>query len=406
MIGPYQRRKKDFFCINPAGLHQAAPWYLPQHKVNPFDILKPESPLLVSDCMRIAAMFIPIDPTGGKNFFPKRARQWMSNLLLAYVLCYESPSLSGFMKLVNLIESDFQSFKTLAEGTFSHLGHDDIRRTCVEIITKKKDAPEEYSGVLSTIYSEMAFMADPALQTLFSGADFSLDVLTRKNPPAVVDIAFPAENLAIWSKALRLIIGVAILYQQRSQGGGKATFLIDEAAQLNYFEELERSFTYGRSFYRTYAVWQDIGQIERHYGRSGVQTFLGSSQVKTFIGVRDYETARLVSDLLGQQTIEVENPTYSARARHGRQQAINQLFFQGADPFQAGMDIAHWAREERHRDKIQRPLLTPDEVINLPENRALVFLSGKNVGPIMAGRIPYFKLPHIAKAFLPNPYHV
>ncbi|MCP4934684.1 MAG: type IV secretory system conjugative DNA transfer family protein, partial [bacterium] len=317
-----------------------------------------------------------------------------------------NPTLPDFAAMLRIIQSDFGQFKTLAKR-FESFGVPDITTTCAEIIDRKNAAPEEYSGVMSTLSANMQFMADPRLKELFSRADFSLDVLTRKHQPAVVDIAFPAENLGIWSKALRLIIGTAILYQQRSAGGAKPLFQIDEAAQLGHFEELERSYTYGRSFYRTLAVFQDIGQIEKHYGKAGVQTFLGSSQARIFIGVRDYETAQLVSNMLGNQTIEVENPIYAAKARHARQQAVNSLIFNNADPFRSGMDMAHWARQERHRDKVQRPLLTPDEVLTMPENRALVFVSGKDVRPIPALRVPYFKNPALPRgAFLPNPYHV
>jgi type IV secretion system protein VirD4 len=405
MIGQYQRATgKEFYCINPTGLHTAAPWHLPQDKVNPFDILTPHSLSLVTDCKRISQMIIPLEG-GTKNFFPKRARQWLSFLLIAYVLTQKTPTLSGFYQFVNMIEGSHTEFKALADGLFSNLGNDDIRRTMREIIEKRKDAPEEYSGVMSTIYSDLDFMSDPALQTLFSGADFSLDVLSQTNPPAVVNIAFPAENLGIWSKALRLIIGVAILYQYRNQTS-KPLFLIDEAAQLGHFEELERSYTYGRSFYRTMAVFQDIGQIEKHYNQSGVQTFLGSSQAKIFIGVRDLQTANMVSNMLGNQTIEVENTAYTAKARHEQQKAINDLIFNGADPFQVGMELGHWNRALKHTDKMQRPLLTPDEILNMPENRSLVFLSGLGVNPIMAGRMPYFQNRQIAQYYLPNPFHV
>lgn len=395
---------KEYWCINPTGLHTATPWNLPQHKVNSFDILRTNSPHLVSDCMRIAAMITPAE--GHNPFFVNRPRQWFTNLLHAYVLAFEKPTLPDFAAMLRVIQSDFAQFKTLAKR-FQEFGVSDITTTCAEIIDRQKSAPEEYSGVMSTISANMQFMADPRLQKLFSGADFSLDVLTRKNPPAVVNIAFPAENLGIWSKALRLIIGVAILYQQRSPGGSKPLFLIDEAAQLGHFEELERSFTYGRSFYRTLAVFQDIGQISRHYGQSGVQTFLGSSQARIFIGVRNYETAQLVSNMLGNQTIEVDNPTYQAKARHARANALNALVSGGADPFYAGLEMAHWNREARHRDKFQRPLMTPDEVLTMPENRALVFLSGKDVRPIPALRMPYWQNPALPPgAFLPNPYHV
>ncbi|MEE9398548.1 MAG: type IV secretory system conjugative DNA transfer family protein [Methylococcales bacterium] len=405
MIQAHQKAVgKEYYTINPAGLHTGPPWKLPQHKVNPFDILKPDSPLLVSDCKRIAAMFIEIGETKNK-FFPIRARQWMENLLVAYVMAYQNPTLTGFMRLLNEIESNPQKFKERAENVFMKLGIEAVTRTMYEIINKRTSAPEEYSGVMSTITGEMSFMSDPRLQELFSGADFSLDVLIQKNPPSVVDIAFPAENLDIWNKALRLIVGVSILYQQRSPGA-KAFFMIDEAAQMGHFEELERSFTYGRSFYRTMAVFQDIGQIETNYSKPGIQTFLGSSQAKIFIGIRDYETAQLVSNMLGNQTVEVEDPKYSAQARQAKHQVMSAVLFGGADPFQAGREIVHWKHEERHREKIQIPLLTPDQILTLPDNRSIIFLSGLNVPPILAYRQPYYERPDVAGAFMPNPFHM
>lgn len=405
IIAPYQRAMgKEYYGLNPTGLHTKPPWNLPQHKVNPLDILKPTSRYLVSDCKRIADMLIPLRKEG-KTFFPKRGRQWLSFLLLAYVLTSNKATLSGFRQLLNMIEASHTEFISIATGLFSTLGNADIKRTCSEIIDKRKSAPEEYSGVMSTIYSDMDFMSDPDLQTLFSGADFSLDVLSQTNPAAVVDIAFPAENAGIWATAMRLIIGVAILYQYRNQAS-KPLFMIDEAAQLGHFEELEMSYTYGRSFYRTYAVFQDIGQIKSNYGYEGIQTFLGSSQARMFIGTRDYETAKLQSDMLGDQTIEVENLIYDARAKHAQQMAMNNLIFNNADPFQAGMELSHWQKERSHKDKMRRPLMTPDEILNMPEDESLVFLSGINLRPFKGKRRPYFQNPQIAPFFLPNPYHM
>ncbi len=395
---------KEYYCINPTGLHTGKPWELPQHKVNPFDILTPTSPCLVADCKRIADMLIPL-PKEGKSFFPKRARQWLSNLLLAYVMTSKKATLTGFYALVNMIETKPDDFKALAIGLFTPLGNADISRTCQEIITKRVSAKDEFSGVISTIQTDLDFIADPNLQNLFSGADFSLNALSQTTRPAVIDIAFPAENLGIWSTAMRLIIGVAILYQYRNQTS-KPLFLIDEAAQLGHFEELIMSYTYGRSFYRTYAVFQDIGQIQNNYGKEGIQTFLGSSQARTFIGVRDYETAKLVSDMLGSQTIEVENPIYAAQARHNQQAAVNSMFFEQADPFKVGMELAHWKQQHEHKDKIKRPLMTADEILTMPENRAINFVSGLDIDPIASFRRPYYQDQNIAGAYLPNPYHV
>lgn len=405
MTAHYQKRLgKDYWCLNPSGMHRGSPWNLPQHKVNPFDILRGDDPDLVSHCMRFSAMINPQE--SGNPFFIKRPRQWCTDLLHGYALAFKKPTLKGFAALVSSIEGDFGKFSAVM-NRFKDLGVREITSTCIQIEDKKKSAPEEYSGVMSTLSTNMQFMADPRLKELFSGADFSLECLTKAQPSAVVDIAFPAENLGIWSKALRLIIGTAILYQQRSPGGVKPLFQIDEAAQLGHFEELEQSFTYGRSFYRTLAGFQDIGQISRNYGQQGPQTFLGSSQTRIFIGIRDIETARLVSSMLGDQTISVRNPIYEARARHSRHAAFQALMQGQMDPVQAGLEMAHWDQQTCHRDKEQRPLLTADEVLNLPEDLAIVFIAGKNMPPILAKRVPYYQNPALPRgAFLSNPYHV
>ncbi len=407
MIKHYQSKilGKEFYCINPTGLHSKSPWNLPQHKVNPFDILKVDSPHIVSDCQRIAMMLIP--DAGGKTFFVNRARQWMSNLLLAYALTSKSPNLSDFMGVLNMIENNHSDFKALALGLYATLGNDDITLTMNEIINKRSDtgASGEYSGVMSTIGTAMTFMADPQLQILFSGADFSLDVLSQTNPAAIVDLAFPAENMAIHKSAMRLIIGVAMLYQYRNTSS-RPLFLIDEVAALGKFEEILTAYSYGRSFFRTFSAWQSLGQMSGLYSEDGMQSILSSSQAQIFIGVRDLKTAKYCSEMLGNQTIEVQNPIYEARARHERQAAINKLMFQGGDPSQLGLELGHWEREESHRDKIQRPLMTPSEILNMPEDKSLVFTSGLNLPPILASRQPYFKNRKIRKCFTPNPYHV
>jgi len=395
---------RDFYCINPYGLHTKAPWNLPQHKVEPLAILDPKSPFIDSYCMKIAAMIIAVN-LQGKTYFPKKARQWLSNLLLAYVSTVKKRSLSGFMAILNMIENNFNEFETFANGTFKATRNPYINRTIEEIITKRKTAPEEYSGIMSNIFTDMAFMEDRNIRELFSGEDFSLDVLSQTNPPADVSICIPAQTLASNKTVMRLIIGVAMLYQYKNTAS-KPLFVIDEAGQLGHFEELEEAYTYGRSFFRTLSVNQDLGQIKKNYGDAGVTTFLGSSQVKIFLGIRDIESANLVSSMFGNQTIEVDNLIYKAQARLAHQQAMNNLMFNGADPFQTGLELAHWKKEYRHKDKIKRPLYTPDEILNLSNRQSIIFLSGKDTYPFIGERMPYYQDNNVKHHFKPNPYHL
>lgn len=80
-------------------------------------------------------------------------------------------------------------------------------------------------------------------------------------------------------------------------------------------------------------------------------------------GVNDHDTARLVSDLLGQETV------------------VFQTMAHALDSDRSG--ITH---SQHHTG---RPLLTPDEVRNLPRHAQLLFLAGQR--PIMAAKLAYYR---------------
>jgi type IV secretion system protein VirD4 len=108
-------------------------------------------------------------------------------------------------------------------------------------------------------------------------------------------------------------------------------------------------------------ILQDIHQFRDIYGqRAG--TFLSNAGVLQVFSVNDHETARLISDLLGQGTIVFETT--------GRNR----------DSEKTGLSYS-----EQHTG---RPLLTPDEVRNLPESRSFLFLAGRR--PILAKKIRYY----------------
>jgi type IV secretion system protein VirD4 len=48
----------EFYCLNPWGMHAAAPWSLPAHAINPLDILDPASETFVSDAALLAEMIV------------------------------------------------------------------------------------------------------------------------------------------------------------------------------------------------------------------------------------------------------------------------------------------------------------------------------------------------------------
>jgi len=182
--------------------------------------------------------------------------------------------------------------------------------------------------------------------------------------------------------------------------------MLDELATLGRFEMVERLYSFGRGGgNRVFGVFQSVGQINKNYGPQGEQIFLSSSQARLFKGCRDLETAHVLASMCGSQTLEVISPRYQAQARLMRGRIARSVMLGGADPFQAGMELAHWKRELEHREKIQRPLLQPAEALSLPDNRMIAFISGKNCPPVAAQTTPYYKRRDLISYFMPHPHH-
>lgn len=400
-IGNQVRLGKAAYCINPFGLHG-----LPRHRVNPWNILRKGSPTLHTDIKLLVGDLIPL-PARGEQYFVRRARELAEALIRTYIAqaadskTRDPISLSVFYDLVNMTASPSGWAALVAR--MMEMPDADIRRIAEEMNTKRYEAPKEFSAILGSIYESVESLSDPVVRDALSGSDFSLEVLCQQD--CNIYLVVPAEYLGLLAPVLRAIFGSAILYKNRHPAAPNVMLMVDEAAQLGNFEALLRTYSYGRGMgLRVWSFWQDIGQIARAYGPAALSTFIGSSQFRQFFGVRDYETARLVSNMLGQQTLEYDNVLEQNEAHRQYARVIDALL-EGGDPISAGFSLAQFSHASKHRTKQARPLMTPDEVLNMPEDEQILFISGLDLPPIRANKLPYYTRPEMAGGYLPNPYH-
>lgn len=390
------RFNRPAYCINPFGLHG-----LPMNRVNPWDVIRPNSPTFHADVKLVVADLIPLSGSANGQYFELRAREWTEALIKHHALTHGGITLPALYDIINAIE-DPAAWADLGEAmVLSPFA--DVRRIALEMNGKRLDAPKEYGAIMGEIFKSVSFLSDPAIRDCLSGSDFSLEVLCQQD--AIVYNMIPAEYAGLLAPMQRAIIGAAMLYKQRHPGAPRILFLIDEAAQLGRFEALLRAYTYGRGMgIRAWSIWQDCGQIARNYGHDAISGFLGSSQTRQFFGTRDLATARMISDMLGTQTLEYDAVLEQAAARRNKAHIVRELIA-GADPFEAGLNFAHHARAAVTRTKQARALMTPDEILNMPEDRQLLFVSGLGLHPLYAEKHPYFTRPETAGAYMPNPYH-
>ncbi|NHK29632.1 type IV secretory system conjugative DNA transfer family protein [Parvularcula flava] len=377
---------------------------LPQHSCNPLDILRLNSPTFEANCKFIAEGLIPLSGSGNGKYFELRARDWAENITKARVEQNGSTSLPDLYRTINIIESDPEAWAAQLEFMLSSR-FESVARCAAEMLTKQQEAPKEFGSILGEIYAYTSFLNDAALRESLEGGDFSLADLVDNPRTVRIYLNVPADYLSMWSPVLRIFFTVAMLYKTRSPQAPRILLGVDEAGQLGRFEALKRAFTFGRGAgIRTIALFQDIGQIKDNFGAAGVQGFIGSSQCRQFFGVRDYETAQLISNMLGNQTLTYDDRLRQEQAERQRWAAAQHII-SGGDPLTAAYDLHHFEQESQHRTKQQRPLLSPDEILSLPEDRQLLFVSGKNLKPILAEKYPYFYRREMAGKYFPNPNH-
>jgi type IV secretion system protein VirD4 len=128
-----------------------------------------------------------------------------------------------------------------------------------------------------------------------------------------------------------------------------------------------------------------------------------SAQLQSYFGVRDYPTAKALSDMIGAETLYYEDEMRSARAAHAKRQAMVSMM-NGGDPLQAAVQIRN-AKAELAMPSVQkRALRTPDEILRMEADKQFIFTD--NVPkPIYADRRPYYEQRFMAGRYHPNPYY-
>ena len=227
-------------------------------------------------------------------------------------------------------------------------------------------ADREAAGVLSAAQRHTHFLDSPRMSAVLARSDFRFGDLKARI--GTVFLVLPPDRLNTYSRWLRLLVTQSLTDMARTPAKPPAPlatpvlYLLDEFAALGHLAPVERAMGLMAGYgVQLWPILQDIHQLRATYGqRAG--TFLSNAGVLQVFGVNDHDSARLVSDLLGQETV------------------VFQTMARALDSEQSGISYS-----EQHT---ARPLLTPDEVRNMPGHTELLFLAGQR--PIVASKLAYY----------------
>ena len=388
-------------------------------RFNPLAEIRIGTPRDVSDAQNVAKIIVRTGDDNPQDPYWEDAAESITTGMVLHV-CYAAAAagrVGCLSDLAALFTRPGQSFQeTLAElESFPHdPEHEhqwktpDGERTATHPLVREKaremlnKAEKDFSGVLSTATTALAIYSDPLVARNTSASDLRIDDLVNHRRPVSLYLVVPPSDKMRLRPLIRLIFTLIVnrLTERMDFEGGvqicnrhRLLFMIDEFPSLKRMEVFADALSYMAGYgLNAYLITQDIRQIVEEYGPN--ESIVSNCHVRIAYAPNQYDTGELLSKMAGTKT--VQKATYSF----------------------SGSRLAPVANHMSATvDHIERPLMTPDEVMRLrpakkrgrgakerivAPGHMLVFVSGNY--PIYGTQILYFKDPVLAqRAALPPP---
>ncbi|WP_419906494.1 conjugal transfer protein TraG [Hoeflea sp.] len=332
---------------------------------------------------------ILVDPEGAlekRNHWEKTGHSLLTGAILHVLYAEEEKTLSCVATFLANPKRTIEATLRVMMTT-NHLGskteprvHPDIASIAREMLNKSEN---ELSGVVSTAMSFLEIYRDPIIAQNTSRCDWRIADLKGAERPVSLYLVVPPSDISRTKPLIRLILNqIGRRLTERLPETGKTSshqllLMLDEFPALGRLDFFETSMAFMAGYgIRAYLIAQSLNQIEKAYGSNN--SILDNAHVRVAFATNDDRTAKRISDTLGTATELRAQKNY------------------------AGHRLAPWlAHVMVSRQETARPLLTPGEVMQLPQNDALVLISGH--APIRAKKLRYFEDGNFTARCLPSP---
>ena len=346
---------------------------------NPLDRLTPDSLDLGEDAASLTEALV-MDPPGQMTeaHWNEEAKAILGGLIM-FCVCHEDRnrrSLATVREYLTLPPEKLRALLELMQDSAEAGGL--IARAANRFLGK---ADREAASVLSNAQRHTHFLDSPRIAKCLARSDFAFSDLRHRITS--VFLVLPPNRMDAYSRWLRLLVSQALQDIARdaeasvgAQGASQrlktpTLFLLDEFAALGRLEAVERAMGLMAGYgLQLWPILQDMSQLKDLYGeRAG--TFIANAGVQQIFGVNDFETAKWLSQMIGQETAGFQT-----------------------DSFKPG-DGPSFSNNLTGRD-----LLTPDEIMQLPPDRQLLRVQGQATA--IAQKLRYYVDPEFAGLFPPD----
>lgn len=247
----------------------------------------------------------------------------------------------------------------------------------------------ELGSIISTANNALSLYRDPIVGENTSRSDFTIsDLMDHDRPVSLYFITTPrnADRMRPLARLLLTQMVLTLADQMEFDNGRSKTvhkhrllLLLDEFPTLGKLEVFESALAYIAGYgMKAYLICQDVQQLYKAY--TNYESIISNCHIRVAYAPNKVETAEWMSKMTGQMTVVKEQISTSGK-RFGM--VLDQV--------------------SRSYQEIQRPLMTPDEIMRLPgptkdtkgditkPGEMLVFVAGNAV--IRGRQILYFLDP-------------
>ena len=343
------RHKQTVHIVNPWGEMESRYRSLgfARATFNPLDALDRNDPNAVAFAQSLAAIICP-PATGKESFWQGSAANVLAGVFLWIADAPgEQKTLARARQIVTMSRAEF--LKILVKMTASTAYHGAVS----EMVSQYIDlAPETYSGIMSNLAENTKFLSDPQIKQSTASSSFSMKKLREE--ATTVYLVIPHDRIQTHATWLRLVIASAMQgmksHKATSVPRRRCMFLIDEFGSIGRIDDIPRDIAlmsgYGLDFT---LIVQGLDQLKDHYGDSS-GTILSNCAFKWFCFVNELDTAKYLSESLGKATVRTVATSMSSGETKG-----------GAT-----------SGESTNFGEMARPLLMPDEILNLGRDVAIL----------------------------------
>ena len=381
IAGEARRRFGPTHILDPFGVSDTGKVSgMPSAAYNPLDRLTPDSLDLGEDAASLTEALV-MDPPGQvtEAHWNEEAKAILGGLIM-FCVCHEDRdrrTLATVREYLTLPPEKLRALLELMQDSDAAGGL--IARAANRFLGK---ADREAASVLSNAQRHTHFLDSPRIARVTSRSDFHFSELRHRITS--VFLVLPPNRMDAYSRWLRLLVSQALQDiardaerpQSASEGRSErlkapALFLLDEFAALGRLEAVERAMGLMAGYgLQLWPILQDMSQLKDLYGeRAG--TFIANAGVQQVFGVNDFETAKWLSQMIGQETTGFQTDSYKP----------------GDNP-------------SFSNNLTGRDLLTPDEIMQMPPELQLLRVQGQPSA--LAQKLRYYADPEFKGLFVPQ----